>query len=75
MRALMAVAPKWRMSGENDVLSTFTAHSWYQRKTLLAGQHTNSLTKNKAFLFLLLSSAILKSLLMLRKQIKGNLPG
>ena len=51
------------------------AHSWYQRKTLLAGQHTNSLTKNKAFLFLLLSSAILKSLLMLRKQIKGNLPG
>ena len=71
----MAVAPKWRMSGENDVLSTFTAHSWYQRKTLLAGQHTNSLTKNKAFLFLLLSSAILKSLLMLRKQIKGNLPG
>ena len=51
------------------------AHSWYQRKTLLAGQHTNSLTKNKAFLFLLLSSAILESLLMLRKQIKGNLPG
>ena len=51
------------------------AHSWYQRKTLLAGQHTNSLTKNKAFLFLLLSSAILKSLLILRKQIKGNLPG
>lgn len=50
------------------------AHSWYQRKTLLAGQYTNSLTKNKAFLFLLLSSAILKSLLMLRKQIKGNLP-
>ena len=71
----LAVAPKWRMSGENDVLSTFTAHSWYQRKTLLAGQHTNSLTKNKAFLFLLLSSAILKSLLILRKQIKGNLPG
>ena len=51
------------------------AHSWYQRKTLLAGQYTNSLTKNKAFSFLLLSSAILKSLLMLRKQIKGNLPG
>ena len=50
------------------------AHSWYQRKTL-AGQYTNSLTKNKAFSFLLLSSAILKSLLMLRKQIKGNLPG
>ena len=51
------------------------AHSWYQRKILLAGQHANSLTKNKAFLFLLLSSAILKSLLILRKQIKGNLPG
>ena len=51
------------------------AHSWYQRKTLLAGQHTNSLTKNKAFFFLLLSSAIIESLLMLRKQIKGNLPG